>query len=272
MRWLQALLLIIGNVVSGLMVVGVGLALFPSFTIFARDPNEHGASAWGSAYGIMFAFLFSALFGILLGLTHALTVIARSEGLLWHRPTWLGLLAGLALALPAAQIYPVMVTALCGTGSILHDLTDYAVGVMIFTVMLTTLCGYTGWIVAVAMASGRRWLSLEWMANNVEFCCGENARNEQRFGFPSARRMTDDKNSTDNCIHHALFVHAWKCAARLNRPERFFPSRSRHTSIHRSQNYTISITPVRVPLGYLSCRNAMVDRCGTSSTWADHTP
>lgn len=152
MRWLQALLLMIGNVVLGLMVVGVGLAIFSEFTVFARNPNEHGTSAWGSAYGVMFAFLLGAFFGILIGLIHAVTVIARSEGRLWHRPTWLGMLAGLILTLPASQIYPVIVTAFCGTGSILHDLTDYAVGLMIFTVVLVTLGGYAGWIFETATA------------------------------------------------------------------------------------------------------------------------
>lgn len=152
MRWLQALLLIIGNVVLGLMVFGIGLAIFSEFTVFAYDPNVHGTGAWGRAYGIMFAFLVGAFFGILFGLIHAVTVIARSEGRLWNRPTWLGMLIGLIATLPAVQIYPVIITTLCGTGSILHDLTDYAVGLMIFTVLLVTLGGYVGWVFEAATA------------------------------------------------------------------------------------------------------------------------
>ena len=145
MKWLQAVLLIVGNAVLGMMIVGVSLGFF-SETIFAR-PNENGISTWGSAYGVIFAFLFGALIGLIVGLIHAATVIVRSEGLLWHRPTWLGILAGLAVTRPAVSMYTVVITAHFGTGSILHDLTEYAVGLMIFTIVLATLGGYAGWIV-----------------------------------------------------------------------------------------------------------------------------
>lgn len=150
MRRLQGLLLVVGNVVLGAVVVGAGLAMVSSITVFARNPTEHGTSTWGSFYGVIFALLFGSLFGSLIGLIHAVTVITRSEGVLWHRPTWLGIAVGLVLMLPIAFNFPTIFPGFFGEGSMLYEVLDRAVGRMVLAVLLAALGGYSGWILEVA--------------------------------------------------------------------------------------------------------------------------
>jgi hypothetical protein len=147
MRWLQAVLLLIGLPVLAAVVCGFGLAVFGAVVLFRPDPGTHGTGAWGSAFGPMLFLVLGAIGGGLGGAVGAMIHISRAEGTTWPRSTWLGIAVGFVLCALGQFVARQMESS-----GLWHDLfVGSGWGALVSFIVLGSLGGFLGSAIALAV-------------------------------------------------------------------------------------------------------------------------
>lgn len=150
LRFLQAILLLLGTPVLLAAVFGASAAFFGAL-VFRPDPGTHGTGAWGSYFGVMLFLVLGGLFGVIAGLIGAITLISSANDKHWPLAIWIGIAVGLATCAVGQFIASNTETA----GLWKDVFVDEWWGVPISFVILGTLGGYLG-VVTTQLGSKSR--------------------------------------------------------------------------------------------------------------------